>query len=145
MPGNWGKVLKELAASIVGFEVRAGRQVAGELARKSDGRIALRWYDTHGEQFHTKLVVVTTQDTVTIFGGSANLTRRNIGDYNLEADLKIVAPGASDLVTQVAHYYERIWNNADGHYTVPLDVYVSGSVFKRIVYRIQEFTGFCTY
>ena len=31
------------------------RPVAGELVEKSNGTIKLRWYETHGEQFHSKL------------------------------------------------------------------------------------------
>jgi hypothetical protein len=69
------------------------RQVARELVTSSDGRIQVRWYDTHGEQFHTKLVMVKTADSVVVMGGSANLTRRNIEDYNLEADLRFILPG----------------------------------------------------
>ena len=48
---------------------------------RSDGRIKVRWYDTHGEQFHTKLFMVTRGDSVIIMGGSANLTRRNIEGF----------------------------------------------------------------
>src|SRR4051812_14697712 len=36
------------------------RSVAAELSAASDGAIKVRWFRTHGEQFHTKLVVVRT-------------------------------------------------------------------------------------
>jgi HKD family nuclease len=51
----------------------------------------VQWYDTHGEQFHTKLLAFHTARGTTLLGGSANLTRRNLGDYNLEADLLVRA------------------------------------------------------
>ena len=40
-------------------EVRHPEQpVASELVSASDGKIHVRWYRTHGEQFHTKLVMI---------------------------------------------------------------------------------------
>ena len=63
--------------------------VASELVAASDGAIHVRWYRTHGEQFHTKLVMVYGPERFWLTLGSANLTRRNLGDYNLEANLAI--------------------------------------------------------
>jgi len=121
------------------------RQVARELVNRSDGRITVRWYDTHGEQFHTKLIVVTRGDSVTIMGGSANLTRRNIDDYNLEADLRFALPREAPLALAVADYYRRIFGNEVGVSTVPFDVYRDDSWVKRALYRLEEFTGFCLF
>src|SRR5262249_10097130 len=65
------------------------RPVASELVAASNGAIHVRWYRTHGEQFHTKLVIVYGAERLWMSLGSANLTRRNIGDYNLEANVAI--------------------------------------------------------
>ena len=62
--------------------------------RTGEGGIEVRWYDTHGERRHTKLLAFHTTGGTTLLGGSTNLTRRNFGDYNLEADLLV---RASDL------------------------------------------------
>lgn len=121
------------------------RQVAWELVNRSQGRIGVRWYDTHGEQFHTKLVLVTRGDSAVIMGGSANLTRRNIGDYNLEANLRFVVPRDSDLGGAVAAYYRRIFDNVGGNHTLPFEAYEDDGWLKRVRYRIEEFTGFCSY
>lgn len=121
------------------------RQVARELVRASDGRITVRWYDTHGEQFHTKLAVFTRGDSVSILGGSANFTRRNLGDYNLEVDLRIVASWNAPIVRDVTAYYDRIWFNRAGQFTLGYEVYRDDSWFKRVLYLVQEFTGFSTY
>ncbi|WP_418789934.1 phospholipase D family protein [Phosphitispora sp. TUW77] len=121
------------------------RPVAAELNKKSKGRIKIRWYDTHGEQYHTKIVMIKgTQETV-IFGGSANLTRRNISDYNLETDLKITAPTNSSLVHDISAYFEKIWNNNGGGYTVDFEKYHDDSKWKYVVYRLQEWSGFCSF
>jgi phosphatidylserine/phosphatidylglycerophosphate/cardiolipin synthase-like enzyme len=119
------------------------RQVAYEL--REPNYAAIRWYDTHGEQFHTKLVVIRRTDEVTMFGGSANLTRRNLQDLNLEADLEVVVPRGHPLDLRVSSYFERIWNNEGGHHTVEYEAYRDGSWFKTAVYRVQELTGLCSY
>jgi phosphatidylserine/phosphatidylglycerophosphate/cardiolipin synthase-like enzyme len=121
------------------------RQVAYELVSRSDGRIQLRWYDTHGEQFHTKLVMVTRADSVAILGGSANLTRRNIGDFNLEANLSFSLPRGDPLARSVGDYFERVFGNQGGEHTLPFEAYRDDSLLKRIRYRVEEFTGFCSY
>lgn len=121
------------------------RPVAAELVKKSKEAIKIRWYDTHGEQFHTKLIMIKHKKTSVIFGGSANLTRRNIGDYNLESDIKIVASNESKIVTDISQYFDRIWNNTDGNYTVDFDKYYDASFSKKMLYRFQEWSGLSTF
>jgi phosphatidylserine/phosphatidylglycerophosphate/cardiolipin synthase-like enzyme len=121
------------------------RQTAGELLRKSRGRATVRWFDTHGEQFHTKLVVVTRGDSVTVMGGSANLTRRNIGDYNLETDLRFELRRGSPLAAAVEGYFQRVWENRGGSFTAPFERYRDDSLLKRILYRVQEATGLSSF
>ena len=58
-----------------------------------------------------------------IFGGSANLTRRNLADYNLETDLKIMATNDSKIVKDVENYFTKIWSNEDAFYTVDFEEY----------------------
>lgn len=121
------------------------RQVAWELLTQTSNAVDVRWYDTHGEQFHTKLTVFATADSVAIYGGSANLTRRNIGDYNLEANLRVVGSPETPLVREVRSYFERIWSNEDGHYTLDFTAYYDDGWLKRILYRFQEFTGLSSF
>jgi len=119
------------------------RQVATELRRATDGAVAVRWYDTRGEQFHTKLVRVRTPAGATIMGGSAHLTRRNIGDYNLEADLVLAADAALDQT--VAGYFNRLWTNRDGQFTLDFSAYEDTSLFRLLLYRFQEFSGLASF
>ncbi len=121
------------------------RQVAWELVTRSEGAITIRWYDTHGEQFHTKLMLAWHPDHVTAVGGSANLTRRNLDDFNLEADFRIQAPRGSPLADELGRYFERLWTNMAGDYTVDYSEYEDRSWLKRLVYRVQEWTGFSSY
>lgn len=121
------------------------RQVAQELIRKSKDRIKIKWYDTHGEQYHSKLIFIENQNKSIIIGGSSNLTRRNIDNYNLEADLFIETKSNSKLSNEIKDYFNRIWNNKDGHYTVNYETYKTESLMKTIIYRIQEATGLSTF
>ena len=121
------------------------RQVAWELVKRSGGRITVRWYDTHGEQFHTKMVVVSRGDTVTVLGGSANLTRRNLDDYNLEADLRFVLPAAAPLAVATGDFFRRVFGNEGGEYTLPFEAYQDDSLVKKALYRLQELTGLSSF
>jgi phosphatidylserine/phosphatidylglycerophosphate/cardiolipin synthase-like enzyme len=124
------------------------RPVASELVAASNGAIHVRWYRTHGEQFHTKLVMVYGADRVWMSLGSANLTRRNIGDYNLEANVGIETARASALGTQVLEYFETLWANravSGTEYTADFGVYADPTQANYWLYRIMESTGLSTF
>ncbi|MDD4363708.1 MAG: phospholipase D-like domain-containing protein [Atribacterota bacterium] len=121
------------------------RQVAQELRDKTNNEIQVKWYDTHGEQFHTKMVFIEKNNKSIIISGSANLTRRNIDDYNLETNLLIKTNSDTKLNNDVKNYFNRIWSNEDGYYTVEYDEYKTESLIKTIIYRIQELTGSSTF
>jgi hypothetical protein len=89
--------------------------------------------------------MVTRGDSVTIMGGSANLTRRNIGDYNLEADLRFSLPREAPVAAAVHRYLDRVFGNEGGDFTLPYEAYQDDSWLKRILYRLEEFTGFCSF
>lgn len=124
------------------------RPVASELVAASDGDIHVRWYRTHGEQFHTKLVLIYSADRVWMTLGSANLTRRNIGDYNLEANVAIEAGRNTPLGLQVVEYFETLWSNRAAlgiEYTAEYEVYADPSQSHYWLYRIMESSGLSTF
>jgi phosphatidylserine/phosphatidylglycerophosphate/cardiolipin synthase-like enzyme len=134
------------------------RQVASELVTASEGAIRLRWYRTHGEQFHAKLVAITDSADARRDGGaggrlwftlgSANLTRRNLNDYNLEANVVVETPLNGPLAQQVADWFEMLWSNraaAGTEYTADLDVYADSSQGRYWLYRLMEATGMSTF
>lgn len=121
------------------------KQVAYEMINKTNGAIKVKWYDTHGEQYHTKLTFIEKDKESIIIGGSANLTRRNLDDYNLETNIKIKAKNDSDVVNEVLKYFNRLWNNTNGHYTSSYEKYEEYSILKTILYRFQEWSGLCTF
>jgi hypothetical protein len=121
--------------------------VANELLKKSKGNIKLRWYKTHGEQFHTKLNYIKYIDgTSKVILGNSNLTKKNLGGFNLEAELMVEANSNTPLIKEINNYYERIWNNIDGNtYTVEYNSLKNESFWKTLNYRIEEGIGIAVY
>ncbi len=124
------------------------RPVANELVTASGGRIEVRWYRTHGEQFHTKLALITHSDRLIASLGSANLTRRNIGNYNLEANVALEMSSGTALAQEMLGYFNRLWTN-DGapgtEFTAPFAVYQDTDSRRYWRYRFMEATGLSTF
>lgn len=122
------------------------RVVAYELLQ--DSNISLRWYNTHGEQFHSKQLTIykLESNTTIVHIGSTNYTRRNLYDFNLEANVRITVPTNSEFSIQISEVFSRIWNNEFGiTHTLDAEEYKDGSRLRFMWYRIQEFTGLGTY
>ena len=108
--------------------------------------INIRWYQTSGEQFHTKFIYFDFKDKDPLaILGSANYTRRNLDNYNLETNLAVEMKKDSPMAGEMKNYYARIWNNEDGDYTLPIEDFYESRFFMRILWKIQEKTGLCTW
>ena len=124
------------------------RSVATELAGASDGAIQVRWYRTHGEQFHAKLVALRTVDEFWFTLGSANLTRRNLDDFNLEANVAVGVPLNSEIAANVSGWFEGIWSNNGPpalEYTAEFGAYADPAQGTYWLYRLMESTGLSTF
>jgi hypothetical protein len=143
------RVLLDPNKDAFGFEKSGipNRQVASELIASSDGALRLRWFRTHGEQFHVKLIAIRSAERFWLMLGSANFTRRNIGDYNLEADVIVDTAGDSALAKDVASWYEMLWTNRPGatDYSADADVYAEPGTGRYWLYRFMEASGFSTF
>ncbi|HEY0943537.1 MAG TPA: phospholipase D-like domain-containing protein [Steroidobacter sp.] len=124
------------------------RPAATELVERSGEKIEVRWYRTHGEQFHTKLALVTHGERLIASLGSANLTRRNIGNYNLEANVGLELRANSALGVELTGYFDRLWNN-DGPpgtgFTAPFGAWRDDDTARYWRYRLMEATGLSTF
>ncbi|WP_417900250.1 phospholipase D family protein [Bacillus haimaensis] len=122
------------------------RPVAAEMIEEGKGNIEIKWFNTGGEQYHPKMIYYKRPEGSTIIGGSANFTRRNLFDLNLETDIKIVAQNNEDIMTEMDSYFQRLWNNEDAEFTLPLEKYQDETTpIKKVLYRIQKFFRFTTY
>ncbi len=124
------------------------RPMASELVERSGEKIQVRWYRTHGEQFHTKLALVTHGGRLIASLGSANLTRRNIGNYNLEANVALEMRADSALGVEMISYFDRLWNN-DGppgtNFTAAYGAWRDQDTGRYWRYRLMEATGLSTF
>lgn len=120
------------------------RPVADELMNH-DTQPNIRWYKSSGEQYHAKFIMLETADEVIFNGGSANFTRRNLDNYNLETNVVVTAPQGSEFTGEITAYYDRLWMNDGAEYTLNYEEKAEASLFKTMMYRIQEFTGLSTF
>ena len=128
------------------------RPVAGELmafAAEEHVSIEVKWAETHGEQFHTKAMSITNPNSSKhqFICGSANWTRRNIGDFNMEGNVCI--QDAPEVTKRFNAYFDDAWDN-EGEMlrTIPYEeAGMTGSrlSLKRAIYRIRESTGMCSF
>ena len=124
------------------------RSVATELAAASDGAIKVRWFRTHGEQFHSKLVSMRTATEFWFTLGSANLTRRNLENYNLEANVAASVPLNAEVATQITAWFDSLWTNhgpPELEYTAEFGAYADPSQGSYWLYRLMEATGLSTF
>jgi hypothetical protein len=85
-------------------------------AALSELNIALRWFDTHGEQNHAKIMSITNkaQGKFILLHGSANWTGKNLSGINMEANIRV--DGSPALVGEFNHLFERFFNNTPVHH-----------------------------
>ncbi len=125
------------------------RPLAAELMRlaQTGGQVAVRWAATHGEQFHSKVLRIVGPDQDILLLGSANWTRRNIGDLNLEADLLLDQAGAVGRTFD--SYFESLWGNRRGlEESLPYEAWSEEGWelrWKTWLYRFQEWSGASTF
>ncbi len=122
------------------------RQVANELIKNTNGNTKIRWCDTRGEQCHSKILIFKSGDDYSIILGSANLTRRNLDNFNLETNVYVSGSGSVTAIADAIQFFNTNWNN-DGEklYSTVYDTYADGSFGKTIWYRLGEFTGMSRY
>lgn len=118
--------------------------VASELVSRSGGAIRVRWYRTHGERFHPALVLIYGPHRLWLAAGSAQLTRRDLEDYNLEADAAIELGRDAPLARQALEYFDSLWTNRAPpgiEYTADFAVYADPAQSDYWLYRLMEGSG----
>jgi hypothetical protein len=122
------------------------RQVAMELVRAG---IPVRWCNTLGEQCHSKLLMLAQQNGATeLLLGSANFTRRNLDDLNLETDVWVSVADQSTVATRARDYFDEQWQKGPGDdpvMSLPYEHWADESRLRYWRYRIMEATGLSTF
>ena len=120
------------------------RQAALEL---HNAGVPVHWCDTHGEQCHTKLMLKRAENSAAeLIVGSANYTRRNLDDFNLESSARVLAGVRSPVMARATEYFEQSWSNRDGRrISLPYSAYSDDSKLRYWRYRFTEATGLSSF
>ncbi len=120
------------------------RPVARELTAAD---VPLRWCDTHGEQCHIKLLLVDyANGSSVLIGGSANFTRRNLDNFNLETNVALRGPRESPPIAEARALLDLMWDNEPGRLiSVDYERYADVSLLKRLRSRFLEASGLSTF
>ncbi|ENW80283.1 hypothetical protein F908_02488 [Acinetobacter sp. NIPH 284] len=119
------------------------RPVASELNAVG---IPIRWCDTHGEQCHSKMLLKYNAQQAEIILGSANFTARNLKNYNLETDMRVLGSAQAQVFKDAGQYFDAAWSNANGRQiTVDYAKYADESKVKYWLYRFMEWSGLSTF
>ncbi|KAK0342288.1 hypothetical protein LTR94_022814 [Friedmanniomyces endolithicus] len=119
------------------------RQVASEL---NDAGITVRWCNTQGEQCHSKMILKRHAQEAELILGSANFTARNLKNYNLETNLRVIGQSNAAVFTDAQQYFDGAWSNLNGRQmSVGYEQYKDESKLKYGLYRFMEWSGLSTF
>lgn len=121
------------------------KPVAYQLLNKANSNLQIRWYETNKEQYHPKLLFLDAKNDAHILNGSANFTRRNLEDLNLETDLYLVTKTDENITNEVRDYFLRIWTNQGCIYTVEYNEHKNEALWLRALFTLQKWTKLSTY
>ena len=78
----------------------------------------------------------------TLILGSANFTRRNLENFNLETDVAIRGPVTAMVFRDAANYFDRVWLKP---ISTPYKKYSGGTFLRRLFGGLLEMTGLGTF
>ncbi|MFT7221948.1 MAG: phosphatidylserine/phosphatidylglycerophosphate/cardiolipin synthase-like enzyme [Candidatus Azotimanducaceae bacterium] len=109
--------------------------------------IPVRWCSTQGEQCHAKMLLIHKESGESvIITGSANFTRRNLTDFNLETNVMVSGHSKDPVIIGASRYFDDAWNNVDGRvYSLPIEHYKEPSWWRSFLYRFTEVSGISSY
>ncbi|WP_376695388.1 phospholipase D-like domain-containing protein [Wenzhouxiangella sp. EGI_FJ10305] len=120
------------------------RQVAWELHQAG---VPVRWCNTRGEQCHGKMLILRPGNgPYRVLAGSANFTRRNLDNYNLETNIELAMNDDIEAMQNIIEFFEERWSNRpDRIYSLPYEHYADHSRLRYWQYRVMEATGLSTF
>ncbi|WP_159516248.1 phospholipase D-like domain-containing protein [Acinetobacter sp. 18QD2AZ41W] len=119
------------------------RQVASELHKAG---IDVRWCNTQGEQCHSKILMKRNAQQAEMILGSANFTARNLKNYNLETNMRVLGQHQAEVFKDAQQYFDGAWSNLNGRVmSVDYRQYEDNSWSKYWLYRFMEWSGWSTF
>jgi len=115
------------------------KPVSKKLKKKTKNKIEVKWYFTNNEQYHTKITLIKKTDgNVIIHTGSANLIKKNIRGYIMDANFRILTNNNSKLTKDIYTYFDRLWENKDGLFTINFDDEPTTKASADFMYKILD-------
>ena len=114
--------------------------VADELLHGGGGRIEIRWYLGSDAASLPKLLLFRHGDDVWMNVGTANYTRRNLGDLNLAASVELRMPARAAAAHAVTEYFSEAWSVAAAD-----PRFVAASAADYWHYRFAEASGLSSF
>ena len=109
-------------------------------------KIKVKWAVTNGEQMHTKLILIKKMNSCTLICGSANYTRRNLNDLNLETDILVKGSVDNVFFKDSLNYVNLLWNNTEGKkFSADFDTMKDSSNLKKALFYFMEYSGISTF
>ncbi|MBK1645853.1 phospholipase [Thiocapsa imhoffii] len=115
--------------------------------RFHDAGIPVRWCQTSGEQCHAKQFVLERADgQAVLITGSANFTRRNLDDFNLEANVLFSGPADDPFLRTARTWFEQRWHNEpDWQVSDPYETWEDRSVLRSLQAWLGEHFGWSSF
>ena len=88
------------------------QSVADELLREGSGRIEVRWCPSAPAEPRPSLLAVRRRNDMWVNLSSANYTRRNLADLNLEAGVELHMPPRAAAARAISEYFDGLWSGA---------------------------------
>ena len=110
---------------------------AGELHRN---RIEVRWATDQSSAARSSMLLVRHGKDASIYFGSANFTRRNLADLNLECAMELRAPASGALPSSFDEHFSRRWAAAAEYLR-----YADESASRYWGFRLAEATGLSSF
>jgi polyphosphate kinase len=114
--------------------------VAGELLADGGGHIEIRWYPAGYRAPHSRLLLVRHRTDVWMNLGSADFTRRDLGDLNLEAAVELRMPARAGAARAATEYFAEQWSGAAADPDFAQDSFAA-----YWHYRLAEATGLSSF
>ncbi len=119
------------------------RPVGAELHKAG---ITVRWCNTQGEQCHSKMLMRQGKTQAELILGSANFTRRNLDNLNLETSVRLVTPANHPVMREASQTFLRRWENRHGEkHSLDYEAYADEVAWKKVLYRVMEFSGWSSF
>ncbi len=117
------------------------KPISKKMKKASKGKIEIKWYFTNNEQYHTKITLMKKTDgSVIINAGSANLIKKNIRGYIMDSNFRILTNENTGLAKDIYDYFDRLWENRDGIFTINFDDEPTTKGFADFMYKVLDAT-----